>query len=199
MIAGGASGIATFMALRRGLTAGPSPGSIFSYLALTPPGDHVGVIAGVLVAAAVSFLVTAAILKVSARAPATTSGDLESHAERSRAMKAEGSAVLGGADGRLGGRVADASGRTPRSSSPATPGWAAAPWARAPSARGCSRPAGTTSRSSTPRSRRPRRRRPGRRPRGPRPPGEGGATGRRDRHHPELPRRPRPRHASATA
>ena len=104
MIAGGASGIATFMAFGVGLTAGPSPGSIFAYLALTPPGDHVGVIAGVLVAAAVSFVITAAILKLSSNAD-DDDADLEEHAQRSRAMKAEGSAVLTGA---MGGSGSDA-------------------------------------------------------------------------------------------
>ncbi|NPC44929.1 PTS mannitol transporter subunit IICB [Nocardioides sp. zg-1230] len=92
MIAGGASGIATFMLFGVGLTAGPSPGSIFAYLALTPPGDHVGVIAGVLVAAAVSFVITAAILKLGRNAG--DEEDLAEQTERSRAMKAEGSAVL---------------------------------------------------------------------------------------------------------
>jgi PTS system mannitol-specific IIC component len=77
-----------------GLTAGPSPGSIFAYLALTPPGDHVGVIAGVLVAAAVSFVITAAILKLGRNAG--DEEDLAEQTERSRAMKAEGSAVLTG-------------------------------------------------------------------------------------------------------
>ena len=104
MIAGGASGIATFMAFGVGLTAGPSPGSIFAYLALTPPGDHVGVIAGVLVAAAVSFVITAAILKLGSNTDDDDAG-LEEHAERSRAMKAEGSAVLTGA---MGGPGSDA-------------------------------------------------------------------------------------------
>ena len=51
MISGGMAGILTFMTFGVGLTAGPSPGSIFSYLALTPRGNYVGVIAGVLVAA----------------------------------------------------------------------------------------------------------------------------------------------------
>jgi PTS system mannitol-specific IIC component len=100
MIAGGMAGIATFMAFDAGLTAGPSPGSIFAYLALTPPGNHLGVIAGVLVAAAVSFLVTSAILKFTSR-PATDSdgdgGDLEQYAEQSRSMKAAGQSVLGSA------------------------------------------------------------------------------------------------------
>ena len=98
MIAGGASGIATFMLFDVGLTAGPSPGSIFAYLALTPPGDHVGVIAGVLVATAVSFLVTSVILKVG-RSSGEDVSDLDQHAERSRAMKAEGSALLSGVMG----------------------------------------------------------------------------------------------------
>ncbi|MFP5252800.1 MAG: PTS mannitol transporter subunit IICB [Actinomycetes bacterium] len=96
MIAGGMSGIATFMAFGVGLTAGPSPGSIFAYLALTPPGNHVGVIAGVLVATLVSFLVTSVILKLSPTSPDDDGADLAQQAERSRSMKAAGSAVLDG-------------------------------------------------------------------------------------------------------
>jgi PTS system mannitol-specific IIC component len=94
MIAGGASGIAMFMLFDVGLTAGPSPGSIFAYLALTPPGDHFGVIAGVLVAALVSFLTTSVILKLGRGASEDDTTDLDQYADRSRAMKAEGSAVL---------------------------------------------------------------------------------------------------------
>ncbi|QNN53584.1 PTS mannitol transporter subunit IICB [Nocardioides mesophilus] len=108
MIAGGMSGIATFMLFDVGLTAGPSPGSIFSYLILTPKGDHIGVIAGVLVAALVSFLVTSVILKAS-RDPEGSADDLELQTERSQAMKAEGRAVLAGAvGGSDGGRNASA-------------------------------------------------------------------------------------------
>ena len=98
MIAGGASGIATFMLFDVGLTAGPSPGSIFSYLALTPPGNHVGVVAGVLVSTAVSFLVTAVILKVTGSDDGEAA-DLDSYAQRSHDMKAEGASVLSGAMG----------------------------------------------------------------------------------------------------
>ena len=94
MIAGGASGIATFMAFDVGLTAGPSPGSIFSYLALTPKGNHLGVIAGVLVATLVSFLVTSVILRLGRGSDEGEGNDLEQHAQRSQAMKAEGTAVL---------------------------------------------------------------------------------------------------------
>jgi len=65
MIGGAACGIMTFQFFDAGLVAGPSPGSIFAYLALTPKGNFVGVIAGVAVAAFVSFLITSAILKLS--------------------------------------------------------------------------------------------------------------------------------------
>jgi len=97
MIAGGMAGIATFMLFGVGLTAGPSPGSIFSYLILTPKGNHVGVIAGVLVAALVSFLVTSVILKASRSSEDGGADDLERQTERSQTMKAEGKAVLAGA------------------------------------------------------------------------------------------------------
>ena len=63
MVAGGMAGTLTFQLLNVGLVAGPSPGSIFSYLALTPKGNFFGVIAGVVIATAVSFLVTSVILK----------------------------------------------------------------------------------------------------------------------------------------
>ena len=65
MIGGAACGIMTFQFFDAGLVAGPSPGSIFAYLALTPKGNFVGVIAGVTVATLVSFLITSAILKLS--------------------------------------------------------------------------------------------------------------------------------------
>lgn len=65
MIGGAACGIMTFQFFDAGLVAGPSPGSIFAYLALTPKGNFVGVIAGVTVATLVSFLMTSAILKLS--------------------------------------------------------------------------------------------------------------------------------------
>ena len=103
MIAGGAAGIATFMAFGVGLTAGPSPGSIFSYLALTPPGNHLGVIAGVLVATVVSFLVASVILRFSRGSGDGDGSDLEQHTQRSQAMKAEGSDVLAGVMGGTAG------------------------------------------------------------------------------------------------
>jgi PTS system mannitol-specific IIC component len=61
-MAGGAAGIGTFMVTGAGLVATPSPGSIFAYAAETPRGGYFGVFAGVLVAAAVSFVVGSALL-----------------------------------------------------------------------------------------------------------------------------------------
>jgi mannitol PTS system EIICBA or EIICB component len=64
-IAGGAAGVAIFDLFGVGLTATPSPGSIFAYLAQTPRGDHIGVLLGVAIAAAVSFGVASTLLKMS--------------------------------------------------------------------------------------------------------------------------------------
>lgn len=64
MIAGGMSGTWVFNMLGGGLVAGPSPGSIFAYLALTPKGAFLATIAGVTMGAVVSFVVTSLILKM---------------------------------------------------------------------------------------------------------------------------------------
>lgn len=93
MILGGASGILTFSLFKVGLVAGPSPGSIFAYLALTPKGNFIGVIAGVLVATAVSFLITSLILKSSKQ----TEKEFEESVEKSKEMKQEGKKLLNSA------------------------------------------------------------------------------------------------------
>ncbi|ADC49092.1 Phosphotransferase system (PTS) mannitol-specific IIBC component [Alkalihalophilus pseudofirmus OF4] len=64
-IAGGASGVFTFMLFNVGLVAVPSPGSIIAYMLMTPRGDHLGVLLGVIVATGVSFAVASLILKSS--------------------------------------------------------------------------------------------------------------------------------------
>jgi PTS system mannitol-specific IIC component len=61
-ICGGAAGIGTFMVTGAGLVATPSPGSIFTYLANTPRGAYPGVLAGVAIAALVSFAVGSLLL-----------------------------------------------------------------------------------------------------------------------------------------
>ncbi|CAH6851083.1 mannitol-specific PTS enzyme IICB component CmtA [Vibrio chagasii] len=88
MIAGAATGIATFNLLDGGLVAGPSPGSIFSYLALTPKGSFFATIAGVATATIVSFLVASAILKVSKKEESEE--EFEQSITDMKDMKAEG-------------------------------------------------------------------------------------------------------------
>jgi mannitol PTS system EIICBA or EIICB component len=61
-IVGGAAGVGTAVITDAGLVATPSPGSIFAYLAVTPRGAHFGVLAAIVVACGVSFLVAAALL-----------------------------------------------------------------------------------------------------------------------------------------
>jgi PTS system mannitol-specific IIC component len=127
MIAGAASGIATFAAFGVGLVAGPSPGSIVSYLALTPPGNHLGIVAGVLVAAAVTFAITAVILRLDRKRDGQEEDDLEQHAERSRAMKAEGAAVRAGAPASAAVAAADPTAAAVAATEPAPTASAHAP------------------------------------------------------------------------
>jgi PTS system mannitol-specific IIC component len=64
VIAGGFAADLWFTISGAGLVATPSPGSIFAYLAVIPRGQHFAVLTGVLIGAAVSFLVGAFILRV---------------------------------------------------------------------------------------------------------------------------------------
>ncbi len=91
MIVGSMSGILTFSVFNVGLVAGPSPGSIFAYMALTPKGNFIGVIAGVLAATLVSFLIASFILKTSKQ---TSDDSLEEASAASKAMKASGKSIL---------------------------------------------------------------------------------------------------------
>jgi len=61
-IAGGAAGVGTAVITKAGLVATPSPGSIFAYFAVTPKGGYFGVIAAIVVAFGVAFVVGAALL-----------------------------------------------------------------------------------------------------------------------------------------
>jgi PTS system mannitol-specific IIC component len=64
MIAGGFAADLWFVISGAGLVAAPSPGSIFAYLAVIPPGQHFAVLTGVLIGAVVSGLVGMLILRV---------------------------------------------------------------------------------------------------------------------------------------
>ncbi|MGA9231720.1 MAG: PTS mannitol transporter subunit IIBC, partial [Exiguobacterium oxidotolerans] len=65
MIAGGMSGILTFVIFDVGLVAPASPGSIIAVLAMAARGSYVGLIAGVLISATVTFVISAVLLKTS--------------------------------------------------------------------------------------------------------------------------------------
>jgi mannitol-specific phosphotransferase system IIBC component len=65
MILGGGSAVLFWDLTGAGLVAGPSPGSIFAYLAETPPGGVVLVPLGIIIATAVSFFVNTLLLKTS--------------------------------------------------------------------------------------------------------------------------------------
>ncbi|GAB4580536.1 MAG: hypothetical protein Fur0022_32780 [Anaerolineales bacterium] len=64
MIAGGLAADLWFVISGAGLVATPSPGSIFAYLAVIPPGQHFQVLTGVAIGALTSFLVGAFILRI---------------------------------------------------------------------------------------------------------------------------------------
>ena len=64
VIAGGIAADFWFVVTGAGLVAPPSPGSIFAYLAVIPPGQHFQVLTGVLIGAVVSAAVGIFILRV---------------------------------------------------------------------------------------------------------------------------------------
>ncbi len=105
MIAGSMAGIATFQLFGAGLVAGPSPGSIFSYLLLTPKGGYLGILAGVAVAATVSFLVNSFLLKLDSRRKNgdAEEDDFETYKQQSADMKTSGKDALSGALGTASG------------------------------------------------------------------------------------------------
>jgi PTS system mannitol-specific IIC component len=65
MWAGGIVADLIFVIFDSGLSATPSPGSIFAYLAVTPKGQHLGVYLGVAAAVAAAFVVGTLLLRIS--------------------------------------------------------------------------------------------------------------------------------------
>lgn len=63
LIAGGLCANLTFLLFHAGLVATPSPGSIFTELAMTPKGGFLGVMAGIIVGTVVSFLVSSPFVR----------------------------------------------------------------------------------------------------------------------------------------
>ncbi|WP_404455461.1 PTS mannitol transporter subunit IICB [Oceanobacillus kapialis] len=89
-IAGGMSGVFTLSLFDAGLRAAASPGSIIAVYAMATPDSYLGVTLGVIVAAAVSFLIAALILRTSKSEEnlAEATGQME-------AMKGKKSSVAG--------------------------------------------------------------------------------------------------------
>lgn len=83
-IAGGASGVFTNVLLGSGLTAAASPGSILAILSMCPKNGYIPVLAGVAVAAIVSFLVAVPLLKMFGK-----DDDVEKAQEKVAEMKRE--------------------------------------------------------------------------------------------------------------
>ena len=97
-IAGGVSGLFTATLFNAGLVSTPAPGSIFAYLALTPRGGFIGVLAAVLVATVVSFLVASVIIRRSPAGPEDDRSEdegLRDAAQRMETMKGKKSSVAG--------------------------------------------------------------------------------------------------------
>ena len=86
VVAGGASGVLTFVVTGAGLVATPAPGSIFALMLMTPAGNHFGVLAGVVASTAVTFLIASFILRRSK--DEFSSENLEASKARSKDMKA---------------------------------------------------------------------------------------------------------------
>jgi PTS system mannitol-specific IIC component len=85
MMGGGFTGVLVLSILGGGLIAPASPGSIFAELMMTPRGSFFANIAGIVLAGAVSFVLSMLLLKIFGKDDA----DLESAQEKTRANKAE--------------------------------------------------------------------------------------------------------------
>ncbi|WP_289138071.1 PTS mannitol transporter subunit IICB [uncultured Brevibacillus sp.] len=84
VIGGGMAGVFTFSLLGAGLVAPPSPGSIFALSAMAPRGGLLPVLAGVVAATVVSFIIASAFLKMSGK---TEEDDIEKATEKMQELK----------------------------------------------------------------------------------------------------------------
>jgi PTS system mannitol-specific IIC component len=89
MMGGGFTGVLSLSILGGGLIAPASPGSIFAELMMTPRGAFFANITGILLAGAVSFVLSMLLLKVFGK----DQGDLETAQAKTRANKAESKGV----------------------------------------------------------------------------------------------------------
>ncbi|MEE9097574.1 PTS mannitol transporter subunit IICBA [Pseudarthrobacter phenanthrenivorans] len=96
-IAGGMTGIATLAVTNSGLVAPAAPGSIFAVLAQTSRDSYFGVILSVVLAATVSFLVSAVILRTTKHSDEADLGDATSRMEAMKGKKSSVASTLTGA------------------------------------------------------------------------------------------------------
>ena len=88
VIAGGMAADLTFLLFNAGLVATPSPGSIFTLMAMTPKGGLFGVLAGITVGTVVSFLVCSIFVRsYSSNVDEQSGTDLTGAQELVKAMK----------------------------------------------------------------------------------------------------------------
>ncbi|WP_127794226.1 PTS mannitol transporter subunit IICB [Agromyces sp. LHK192] len=94
-IAGGMAGVATNVLFQSGLRAPAAPGSIIAVLLQTASDSYVGVILSVVIAATVSFVISAIILRASRKRDlAAGAGDLSAAIAKTEANKGKESGVL---------------------------------------------------------------------------------------------------------
>src|SRR6476661_73025 len=96
-IAGGMTGIATLAVTNSGLVAPAAPGSIFAVLAQTSRDSYFGVILSVVLAAAVSFLVSSVILRTTKHSDEADLGDATARMEAMKGKKSSVASTLTGA------------------------------------------------------------------------------------------------------
>src|ERR687894_280248 len=123
-IAGGASGVFTATIFNAGLLSTPAPGSIIPHIALTPRGGLIGVLAAVLVATVVSFLVASVIIRASSDEVDNEEG-LAAAVWQMETMKGKKSSVAGtlaGAGAAAGTSNGSGNGSTDGDAATATPG-----------------------------------------------------------------------------
>lgn len=103
VIGGGMSGVAVNVAFDTGLRAPASPGSIIAVMGQTANGSYLGVITSIIVAAAVTFVIAALILRASRKrdlaAEASGEGGFASAVAATEANKGKSSSVLGAMSG----------------------------------------------------------------------------------------------------
>jgi PTS system mannitol-specific IIC component len=118
VILGGATGVATNVAFQSGLVAPASPGSIIAVLQETAKDSYLGVILSVVLSAAVSFLITAVILRASRRRDLAA----EASGENALASAIAQNAANKGGSSRVGDLLATAGADSPQANADASGG-----------------------------------------------------------------------------